>query len=188
MSTRKTGQFYENVLNVLKSHAVRLNIELDPQHVMSDFEIAFLNAARNTLPNSHLHACNFHFTQSIWKHAVLKGLKGVYTTNGEVRKIVQCLMALGFIPLSDLFDVFDSIAQDVEDMDNEYQQALMELVDYVEKFYIRGTPARGRRRATEARFMPDLWNVYDLTQNQIQRTNNVVEGWHSGFQTYDKGD
>lgn len=49
------------------------------------------------------------------------------------------------------------------------------LFDYVERTYIRG-----RRR--NARFSMEIWNVYDLTIEKLQRTNNVVEGYHSKFQ------
>ena len=59
---------------------------------------------------------------------------------------------------------------------------IIELAEYVEHTYVRGRPARGRRRETLPRYAPAIWNVYDLVLNQQQRSTNAVEGWHSRFQ------
>jgi hypothetical protein len=33
-----------------------------------------------------------------------------------------------------------------------------------------------------AQFPPPYWSVYDRVQQDVQRTNNHVEGWHNGMQ------
>lgn len=187
LATRKNENFYRRMLEQLRNHAVESNSLLSPQHVMSDFELAFLNAAQEVFPQCSTHACLFHYTQSIWKQTMARGLKVPYLEIPEVRHIIQYMLALPFIPLDDIPDVFDAISDEaariVEDDGNEeILHNLTNLIDYVETFYIRGRPARGRRRAAGPRFEPILWNVYQLVLQRQNRTTNAAEGWHSRFQ------
>lgn len=72
-------------------------------------------------------------------------------------------------------DVFDALVEVLE-------EEVLPISDYMETTYVRGRAARGRRRATPPLFPPTLWNVHDLVINDVQRTTNQVEGWHSRFQ------
>lgn len=47
--------------------------------------------------------------------------------------------------------------------------------------YVRGKPARGRRRAVSERYPPKIWNHYEAVLHNISRTNNASEGWHNRF-------
>lgn len=62
VATRKTEDFYRRLLTQLALHATQINRVFYPQHILSDFEIAFMNAARNVFPNSAIKGCLFHFT------------------------------------------------------------------------------------------------------------------------------
>ena len=57
------------------------------------------------------------------------------------------------------------------------------VAEYFEVTYIRGKPARGRRRAVAVRYAPEIWNHYYSVLNGSDRTNNSSEGWHNRFQT-----
>lgn len=122
----------------------------------------------------------------IWRQTVLRGLKQQYSNNDLIRDIIQKLLALPFVPEQDILDVFDTIVAEVED-----DQPLMDVINYVERTYVRGRPARGRRPAVNARFPPKIWTVYELTVNRQQRSTNAVEGFHSKFlgmiQSYHSG-
>lgn len=98
-----------------------------------------------------------------------------YPQEKPIKESIQILLAIPFVPLVDVEEAFDLIYDEVHD-------DCITLADYVEKTYVRGTPARGRRRATAPRFSPQKWNVYQQVIDRSQRTNNVVEGWHSKFQ------
>lgn len=174
LATRKTEETYYTIFNHLKEHAARLGQEFNPQYIVSDFELGFLNVARQLWPQSTVHGCLFHFTQAIWRYAVNLGLKVQFNQDQEVRTSIQMLLALPFVPLADLITVFDSISEEVPD-------DVVDLVNYIDATYVRGRAARGRRRATAPRFAPPLWNVYELVLNKMQRSNNVCEGWHSRF-------
>lgn len=205
IATRKTEDFYHNLLNHLSSRAQEMNLELNPQYILSDFEIAFMNAARNAFPNSQIKGCLFHFTQSIWRHTgylkkiiltlkyvnadyfnaddftVLRGLKQQYGENVNIRETIQKLLSLPFVPIDDVLNIFDEIVAEIPD-DLEDEDALMDVVQYIERTYVRGRAARGRRPASAPRFPPNIWSVYDLTVNRQQRSTNSVEGFHSKFQ------
>lgn len=179
ISTRKTESFYRRLLIHLQTHANELRLSLTPQIIMSDFELSFINAARAIFPNAEMKGCLFHFTQSVWRQAVLRGLKSQYLEeNSQVRVIIQKLLGLPFIPVADVLEVFDNIVNEIPDD----IVALVNLTEYIERTYIRGRPARGRRPATFARFPPNIWSVYSMCLNGQYRSNNAVEGWHSRFQ------
>lgn len=52
LSTRKTQNFYTQMMGRIRDHASELNLNFNPQIIMSDFELAFINAARDIFPNS----------------------------------------------------------------------------------------------------------------------------------------
>lgn len=178
ISTRKTETFYTQVLDRLKTHATELNLDFNPQIILSDFEIAFFNAARNIFPNSSVKGCLFHLIQAIYRQAVVKGLKSQYHDIPVIRDFIQKLLALPFIPEPDIEDVFDDIVDNMPEVATEDVEKLTDLVNYVERTYIRG-----RRPGSLARFLPNIWCVYPLVLNKQQRTTNEVEGWHSRFQS-----
>lgn len=181
LATRKNENFYRRLMNQLVLHATELNMLLSPQFIISDFELAFMNAANEMFPNSTINGCLFHLTQAIWKHTVSKGLKQPYSDNEVVRNTVRKLLALPFVPVEDICEVFDEIVNSIPE-DHEHEEQLMEVINYVEHTYVRGRPARGRRAATNPQFPPNIWSVYSLTMNRRQRSTNAVEGFHSKFQ------
>ncbi|KAJ4445948.1 hypothetical protein ANN_12634 [Periplaneta americana] len=61
---------------------------------------------------------------------------------------------------------------------------IMDLALYMERTYIRGSPARGRRRAMPPRFAAEIWNTYNQVLVGQHRTTNIVEGWHNRFQKH----
>lgn len=72
LSTKKTENFYRQLLEHLRT---RSSNRLNPQIIMCDFELAFMNAARAVFPDAQTKGCLFHFTQSIWRYLVSKGKK-----------------------------------------------------------------------------------------------------------------
>jgi hypothetical protein len=104
------------------------------------------------------------------------GLRVLYV-NAEnephtVRRDVQRLMALPFVPVADVEDTFDSIVEECDDR-------VLNFATTLETNYIRGHRNLRRRRAVPPQFPPQLWNVYQQAVDNLARTTNVVEGWHS---------
>ena len=102
-------------------------------------------------------------------------LKVRYQSDCAFNTKVKCLMALAFIPLSDIIDAFIELVDD-DDLPQE-------LVAYFEMHYIGGERGRGsRRRRVSPTFPIELWNVYQRTLDQLANTNNGVEGFHNALQ------
>ena len=82
--------------------------------------------------------CYFHLSQSILRKINEIGLKVEYETNDAVRGSIRCLAALAHVPVDDVADAINHLAESMpatEHMD--------ELLSYFEHTYIRGRRLRG---------------------------------------------
>lgn len=178
LTQQKDEETYREIYRQLRLLAEDFQLTLNPQISMSDFELANLNALRGSFDGISIRGCLFHFTQNIFKNAVNRGLRIPFfdLEDPNIRNQVRYLMALPFIPLEDLMETYDMLEADFED------ERVLDLAEYFEVTYLRGRPARGRRRATPPRYPPPTWNVYQSVLNRQARTNNKVESFHSRFQ------
>ena len=81
------------------------------------------------------------------------------------------ISALAFVPENDVQRYFNIVFENID-------QDLDVIMDYFEENYL-GVLRRGRFR--RPRFPYAWWGVHDRVQNNLPRTNNVVEGWHNSF-------
>lgn len=179
LCSRKTEETYRIIFTHLKEHARRLGLRLSPERVVVDFEMASMNAIKEIFPDAEVFGCLFHFSQSVWRKVASLGLQSIYDDrmhrlHKEVRESVATLLGLPFLPLTDLVDVFVSLYETLHPL-------VRPLWKYLDEVYVRGQPARGRRRAVRPLFEPAIWNVYEAVRNKFARTNNYVESWHSKF-------
>ena len=173
----KTESTYLRFLQELKSLAAARELELKPQQIMSDFEIAFLNACQKTFPTTQPKGCYFHFSQCIWrKIQETPEIAEKYKVDDEFALELRQLLALSFVPVTDVVASFDILMETPFFTENE--RLLMPLIHYYEDIWI-GRPQRGRRR--EPMFAHALWNTFTATANEEARTNNSMEGWHRRF-------
>ena len=134
--------------------------------------------------------CFFHFCQAIWRQVQNKGWATKYREDQYFRLNIKKLIALAFIPPSDVATAFDLVAGEFDDDADDF-------LDYFEKIWI-GKPrkrgnfffhyhliscillclAAGRKKA---QFEHQLWNIYDCAITGILLSNNSVEGWHNAF-------
>ena len=111
---------------------------LNPQAYMMDFEKAHMNCVRNHFPNVSISSCLFHLSQSIYRKVIDLGFKERYHRDAEFSIKVRCFSALSLLPMDDVVDGFDELADD-EDLPQE-------LVSYFEACYIGCERGRGNRR------------------------------------------
>lgn len=176
LSSKRTNQ-YTAALRAVKNavDAYRIN-ECNPTRIISDFELAIINAAQAVFPDVPVQCCLFHLGQSLYRKIQAEGLQQAYN-NPEDRSIKQythMILALAYVPLEDVRTACDLLRDDVPD-------ELLEIMDYFKVTYVVGRPARGRRAAVAPRYPPPLWNVYNATVNDTAKTNNASEGWHNRF-------
>ena len=142
---------------------------------MTDFELAILNACQEVLPFSARSACFFHFCQSLYRKIQSQGLQAAYNSpDRTVKDFTHKLAALAFVPIADVETYYEELKRTAPATMNEY-------VAYFEATYLKGVPARGRRRAVPARYPHHIWNQYDAAKDGEAKTNNVSEGWHNRF-------
>lgn len=142
---------------------------------MTDFEQAIINASYEVFDDVSISCCFFHLGQSLYRNIQENGLQAAYQNleNETVRNQTHMILALAFVPVTDVPRVFQKLKEvAVDELDS--------IIDYFEKNYV-GTTARGRRAAVVARYPPILWNQRDAALAGDHKTNNVSEGWHNRF-------
>ena len=80
----KQRQTYSHVFLLLKDAALSLGITLNPDTLMSDFELALIQATVLNFPNASQKGCYYHFKQAIWRKVQSLGLVEEYKSSDEV--------------------------------------------------------------------------------------------------------
>jgi hypothetical protein len=170
----KTEQIYLTLLREIKN-LLPVGVA-QPQTIMTDFEVAMINAIRTEFPQTSHRGCFFHLCQSIFRHIQENGLKREYETNPEVALTLKLLPALAFVPTQDVVEGFEHLCDQ-----NIFSPELQVIVDYFEDTWIDRPQRRGRQRRPPL-FALNMWNCFDGVQHGLPKTNNSVKGWHRGFQ------
>jgi hypothetical protein len=176
LTGKKTEQ-YEEVLRVVRDAVNRFNINACvPTKLMTDFELAIINASKAVFPHVPISCCFFHLGQIIYRRIQEDGLQQQYRDplDRTVKRFTHMLLALAFVPAADVPDAFAELRR-------ECPPELHTVFDSFSRYYISGTPARGRRRGRRPTYRPALWNQYQTAIEKSHRTNNVSEGWHNRF-------
>jgi hypothetical protein len=174
----KTEATYDRLLAALKS----LRPSLNPETVMTDFEMAFINAFRQNFPTSKQRGCFFHLSQCIWRCCQShRKILEEYKSSPDFALQVRMLLALSFVPPSEVINYFEELVENII-LDNS--EVLRPLLDYFEDTWIgRPTGTRNRRRRSPM-YKIDLWNCYDAVKDGLAKTNNSCEGWHNAFNNH----
>lgn len=72
--TSKTTQAYEEFFYEICKYSVENKVNLNPQHILSDFENASINACKSYFPNAEFSGCYFHFGNIIWRRIQNQGI------------------------------------------------------------------------------------------------------------------
>ena len=174
----KTQASYAAVLRAVRDFAETAGIEnVTPPTCMMDFEFAVKNAVEEVFPHSAVRYCFFHLGQSVYRRVQAEGLQEKYNDADDrsVKEGTHMLLALAFVPVSDLRPAFTGLYDELPD-------DLLPVADYFEEMYLFGRRGRGRRAAVLPRYPPAFWNTYESILHFHHRANNLSEGWHNKFQ------
>lgn len=169
------GKMQENYRSLLQA-LTTLQPGLNPSTLMVDFEKASINAFKLQFPNLEITGCFFHLAQCIWRQVQRHGLVTIYENEPDFASQIKCLAAIAFLRVADVEEAFTQMTTH-----ESWDERGNPVADYFEDNYIGRPNRRGPRR--RPLFDHDLWNVHQRALDNSQRTNNIVEAWHRGFQT-----
>ena len=138
---------------------------------MINFEASMIGALAQVFPFSPVRGCLFHLSKNIYRKVQDLGLQQMYLNDPVFRNNTRMIPVLSFVPIQDTVEAFEQPAQ-------HCGNAEQPVLDYFETNYV-GALCRGRR--VPPRFEHAMWSVNTRVQDNIPRTNNHLEGWHTRF-------
>ena len=142
-----------------------------PSTLITDFEGPAYRSAERAINGLVAQGCYFHLGQSVDRNVAALGLRRKYAEAPNFRVRAKQLPALAFLPPDRVADAF-------EDLKGTFTPDEAGAPDYFERTYI-GRRVGNVRRAPL--FPVAMWNVHSRRDDGSQRTNNAIEGFHSGF-------
>ncbi|KRY24346.1 hypothetical protein T03_10955, partial [Trichinella britovi] len=79
--------------------AAALEVDLNPETIICDFETALIPAIRGYFPNTRVQGCYFYFYQAVHRKVGELGLKTRYRQHEETRRKIRMLLATAFLPV-----------------------------------------------------------------------------------------
>lgn len=172
LMTSKREALYRRMLEILQEYCLEYGIDLCPRYVLTDFEMAIINAVRVKLPMASHRGCLFHLGQIIYRNVQAKGLQRIYSSDGEFSLQVGQLVALAFLPPDDIPAAFDLVK-------DNFDRRGRELIKWFERYYVAGHRVGRARRSPQ--FPPSMWSVAELMDGGLPRSQNNLEAWHRRF-------
>jgi len=103
LMTNQTENSYKLMFTALNDFAIehRINFKDNTDlEIITDFEIAAINAINDIFPFAMHSACFFHFSQNIYRHIQKEGLTTKYMEDQNFNLLCRHLPALAFLPVS----------------------------------------------------------------------------------------
>ncbi|KRZ86593.1 hypothetical protein T08_7341 [Trichinella sp. T8] len=155
LCTGKDIKTYGYIFQALMDKAAALEVDLNPETIICDFETALIPAIRGYFPNTRVQGCYFHFCQAVHRKVGELGLKARYRTEEPTKRKIRMLLATAFLPVP-------HVNTGVSLLEAGTTGNLSALFQYFRQEWM-----------TDERL--PLWNVYNVNI----RTNNHLEGWHN---------
>ena len=139
-----------------------------------DFEKGLHSSFTSVFLDSAIAGCLFHLGQSCWRKICELGQRVKYNTNADFAIKIKCFTALAFVPPEHVVTSFEELSDD--------EEVPAEFVAYFESTYIGILRGRGaNQRRDRPSFPVEMWNVRARTLDDMPRTNNAAEGFHSAL-------
>ncbi|CAG8736097.1 11310_t:CDS:2, partial [Dentiscutata heterogama] len=135
LMTKKSEFLYRALFQDLIEFAKENNILLSPTAILTDFELAAINASRIEFPNINNKCCFFHLRQSGWRKIQENKLSTHYGLDEDFSIKLRQLFALVFLPSNIIPAAFDALKE-------EMPTKTKEVVKWFEENYIHGKQIR----------------------------------------------
>lgn len=170
LMSHKTKRSYVKLFNWLKTFAMTNNLPINWQYITCDFESGLLPAIRDCLQIDgglwvDIIGCYFHFCQAIYRKLNEVGLSKAYLSVPALKAFVRRLMALPFVPLEHVQQVYAEIVRPVL-----HGASALKFAAFLVYFF------KNWMDPDTARFPPAIWNVHEVSDDHY--TNNNLESWH----------
>ena len=160
LMSRKTTQAYSEAFFSITKLACDWNIDLKPLKIISDFEKAIINTAKEFFPYAECKGCQFHFGQIIWRKIQQNGLNTKYGNSEEFSLKIRMIRALAFVSADEIPEYYDALYKNLQDNESK------KIACWLKKNYVDGPYERG------------FWSTCDMLEENYPRTQNSVESWH----------
>ena len=160
----KTTATYVEMLAALRTGLVSAFGNIGSvRYVLTDFELAAINAVHQVFPEVQVKGCTFHFRQAILRKLKQEGIQQVYeseTLNPVLRSWLRSLMSMSMLPL--IWSSLQLPPTTTPDMDTKAGA----VAKYFDSTWITGD------------FPPSMWSHFD---HEGPRTTNLAEGLHNSL-------
>ena len=132
--TRKDQDTCKEMLRELASRALQKGFYLDPEVVVTNFELAVMNAL-----SDHWSLCGqqiyfFPFNQNTWKKIQELGIAVLYRSNEDVRHFIGMLDGMAFLDLNHIEMGIRHLRNNLPPgLDQEEEDALKAVVTYFDE-------------------------------------------------------
>ena len=107
-----------------------------------------------------ISGCYFHFIYNLWRHIQELGLQRLYRRKRRVCKFIRKLMAIGYLLLPLVQDIFDMIVTQPKHL--RLMRRYSALIEFVRYMHATNINPNGS-------IPPRLWNVHDDERYQDQQ-------------------
>lgn len=154
MSDRRKEDYIAVLLKILEL----LPAAPDVHTITMDFEAPLWSAVMEVLPTVRLYGSHYSWNQIVWHKINELDLVASYHSSDSTQKFCRQLMALPFLPVTEIPAMFDEFTDSTEDSSQCYK----DLVNFVKLTWF-----------SSSLWPPARWSVY----KRPIRTKNDVDGW-----------
>jgi len=148
---------------------------LDPKSITCDYEMAAFKSVSEIFPAAEIRGCFFHLVNNMKKKLCELGLTNRYNNEPNFSLYDKMVIALAFVPIEDIDNALLSLSENLPD-------DVQPILDWFEENYVGRMNRRGNERR-QPLFPHEMWNVFNRTLSQQDRTNNHAEAAHRRLQT-----
>ena len=158
----------------LFSMVLEIQPECHPEAIYCDFEVANFKSLQEHFPTAEIRGFFFHLTQNLHKRLTSFGLSRQYNNDADFALKAKMISALAFVPMEYMTEAIENLADELPD-------ELQVLLDWFEDNYVGRRNRRGNGRRAPL-FPQEMWNVYERSLSDEDRTNNHAEAAHRRLQ------
>ncbi|CAB4481026.1 unnamed protein product [Rhizophagus irregularis] len=147
LMSNKSEVAYRALFQELIDFGYEHDVDLQPQFIITDFEIAAINAIRAEFQGVQNKGCHFHLSQNIYRKVQELGLTVQYGTDKTFSLLIHHIPALAFLPHNNIPSAFDELRAIMPEEANS-------IMEWFEIYYIRGRIRRTTRSGNIIRSDP----------------------------------